>query len=115
MGLLVVALLIAAVAAPLRFVMARVHRRAVSQSTSSTATLFLTFVGWLLGVVSSWGIVAYLYAAHGVQDQWAVIALLSCGSVIGATVGAGIGYSYLWLRTTDDEDLDRTYWHNGGK
>jgi hypothetical protein len=107
MGLLVVALLIVAVAAPLRFVMARVHRRAVSQSISSTGTLFLTFVGWMLGIVSSWALVAYLYAAYGVQDQWSVIALLTCGSIIGATVGAGVGYSYLWLRTTDDEDLDR--------
>jgi hypothetical protein len=58
----------------------------------------------MLGIVPTWGAVAYVYDVYGVHDQWAVIALLTCGSITGAAVGASIGYWSIWLRTTDDPD-----------
>jgi CDP-diglyceride synthetase len=107
MGLLIVAVLIGSVAAPLWLVMGRIHRRSLANNVSPVVSLFLALAGWLVTIAATCYGVALLCEEYAVQNQWVVIALLACSCVFAAVVGAGVGYMYLWLRTTDDSDFGR--------
>jgi len=102
------AALVLAVGGPLWLIMGRIHRRAESARVSPVGALFLAFVGYLFGTVAAnfgaFSLIS-LYSGRNLSSLL-IFPTLLVGSCAGSIVGSGVGYIFIWARTTHDPDFE---------
>jgi hypothetical protein len=99
--------LVLVVGGSLWLVMGRIHQRARAAGVSPFGAQVLAFLGYMVGTVASnAGAFCLLDVAYSSGDPPGPLIFLAMlvGSCVGAVVGAGFGYVFLWARTARDPD-----------